>query len=342
MPVRNEQDFVESTLKELLRQDYPSDRYEIIVADGESTDRTGEIVEEIACTYRRVILMHNPRRFSSSGRNVGFKNGKGDLFLVIDGHCRIDNDQLLRNVVECFEKSNAQCLARPQSLIIPDEPTMQRAIGLARTSWLGHSSKSDIYSSREGFVSPVTAGCAYKREVFEKIGYVDESFSACEDVEFNYRVEKAGFLTFFSPLIGVKYYPRESLSGLWKQLLRYGRGRFQYIFKHPATMNGDMMLPAALVLGIGIGPLLGFVHVYFLWVYLAILALYFGVVAVESMHLGKGNGLGFILKLMVTFFLIHTTLGIGLIKGAIQTFLIIFSKIGHKTKKRDQCLTEKP
>lgn len=130
MPVRNEQSFVESTLQELLRQDYPFDRFEIMLADEESTDRTREIVEEFARTHPQVILMDNPGRFSSSGRNLGFRNGKGDLFLVIDGHCRIDNDHLLRNVAECFEKSNAQCLARPQPLMIPNEPTMHRALGL--------------------------------------------------------------------------------------------------------------------------------------------------------------------------------------------------------------------
>ena len=33
----------------------------------------------------------------------------------------------------------------------------------------------------------------YSRRVFDKIGYVDESLT-CEDVEFNYRVEKAGWV----------------------------------------------------------------------------------------------------------------------------------------------------
>lgn len=109
----------------------------------------------------------------------------------------------------------------------------------------------------------MSVGCAYKREVFEKIGYVDESFGACEDVDFNYRVEKAGFLTFFSPLVGVKYYPRENLASVWKQLLRFGQGRFRFISEHPETINLDMMLPAAFVLAIVLGPLLGSVHIYF-------------------------------------------------------------------------------
>ncbi|MFQ5799724.1 MAG: glycosyltransferase, partial [Bacteroidota bacterium] len=44
MPVRDEERSVERTLADILKQDYPPDRFEVIVADGESTDRTREIV----------------------------------------------------------------------------------------------------------------------------------------------------------------------------------------------------------------------------------------------------------------------------------------------------------
>jgi len=183
MPVRNEERFVRATLMELLEQDYPSELFEIIVIDGESTDSTREFVDEIGCVHRQVILMSNSGRLPSSGRNVGFRNGKGDIFLVIDGHCKIKNKRLLRNVAGCFRKSHAQCLGRPQPFIFPKESTIQKAIALARTSWLGHSFNSYIYSNIEGFMSPISIGCAYKREVIERIGLADESFDACEDVE---------------------------------------------------------------------------------------------------------------------------------------------------------------
>ena len=91
MPVRNEERFIASTVSQLLSQDYPMNQYEIIVADGESMDGTRDIVQEIAKTNPQVILMSNSGRLPSSGRNVGFKNGRGDIFLVIDGHCKIDN-----------------------------------------------------------------------------------------------------------------------------------------------------------------------------------------------------------------------------------------------------------
>jgi len=315
MPVRNEESFVRVTLMELLDQHYPSELFEIIVADGESADSTREFVEEVARTHPQVILMSNPGRLSSSGRNVGFRNGKGDIFLVIDGHCKIDNKRLLRNVVECFEKSNAQCLGRPQPYIVPEEPTMQRAIALVRTSWLGHSSNSYIHSNKEGFVSPVSVGCAYKREVIESIGFLDESFDACEDLEFNYRVQKAGFKTFFSPKIAVSYYPRPDLGGLWHQLLRYGEGRSRFMFKYPETVNLDMSLPVIFILGASLGPILVFLNIYLLWTYITFLFLYLTIVAIESMRLSSRSRLAFTLKLIVAFVTLHVGIGIGLLKG---------------------------
>jgi len=335
MPVRNEERFIAETLNALLTQDYPIDRYEIIVADGQSTDYTRNIVRQIAQSHPQVMLLPNPGLLSGSGRNVGFQNGKGDFFLLVDGHCKIDNNHLLRNVVECFEKSGAQCLGRPQPYIVSGEPNMQRAIALARSSWLGHATDSFIHSAKEGFVSPLSVGCAYKREVFEKIGFVDEAFDACEDLEFNYRVEKAALKTFFSPKIAIYYFPRENISGLSTQLIRYGEGRAKFIFKHPETINLDIFIPLFFLGGVLLGPLFAFISKYFLFVYFAALLLYFSIVSIESLRLSRGDGFRFGLNLIIVFFVIHMTLGLGLIKGGCRIVMTWLFKKAHlrETKK---------
>jgi len=92
MPVYNEGRFIEQTLRQLLAQEYPADRYEILVADGMSTDTTREMVRTLANEYPQIKLLDNPKRKSSAGRNVGFQNGRGEYFLVVDGHCYIPNN----------------------------------------------------------------------------------------------------------------------------------------------------------------------------------------------------------------------------------------------------------
>lgn len=250
MPVRNEARFIRSTLEMLLRQNYPADRFEIIVADGESSDGTEVIVEEMSEVHPQIRLVQNPRRKSSSGRNLGFRLGSGDYFLVVDGHCHIDGDGLLRAVADSFERSGADCLGRPQPLDPPGLTPFQETVALARGSWLGHSRQSLIYARYEGFASPVSNGAAYRRELFRKIGYVDEGMDACEDVEFNYRLEKAGMLCYTSPALTVRYFPRENLPGLFRQMHRYGLGRYRFLQRHPESLHWESLVTPLFALGL--------------------------------------------------------------------------------------------
>ena len=120
--------------------------------------------------------------------------------LIVDGHCQIDDQRHLANLADAFLRSGGDCIGRPQPLEIEGATTIQQAIAAARGSRLGHHPASYIYSNQEGFVPAKSVAVAYRREVFEQIGLFDESFDACEDVEFNHRVDLAGLRCFFLPV----------------------------------------------------------------------------------------------------------------------------------------------
>jgi len=318
MPVYNEARFIERTLQQLLAQDYPKDRLEILVVDGMSTDTTRQIVENIALCHRYIHLLDNPKRKSSAGRNIGFMTGRGDYFLVVDGHCFIPDNKLLSNVVECFAKSGADCLGRPQPLDPPGLTEFQQAVALARGSRLGHGGDSLIYGDYEGFASPVSNGAAYARHVFEKVGYVDEQFDACEDVEFNYRMEQAGLACYTSPKLTIRYYPRETLLGLCRQMTRYGKGRFLFIQKHPKALTLNQLIPLAFILGIVLLMVSGFFSLISSQIIQVVsfcsivYALYVLVIMAETFRIAacNNNWKNFYL-LVVIFFIIHSGLGLG-------------------------------
>ena len=52
VPVRNEARSIERTLRSLLAQDFSRDRFEVIVADGVSTDATVPIVRRLQAEFR--------------------------------------------------------------------------------------------------------------------------------------------------------------------------------------------------------------------------------------------------------------------------------------------------
>lgn len=324
MPVYNEEQFIRQTLEMLLVQDYPNNKFEILVVDGMSSDGTRGIVAEIVKEHANVQLLDNPKRKSSSGRNVGFKSASGEYCLVVDGHCYIPGDQLLASVSKAFLNTGVDCLGRPQPLDPPALTPFQKMVAAARASQIGHGSDSMIYSDYEGMCVPDSNGAAYSKNVFKRVGYVDESFDACEDVEFNYRVGQAGFKAFTSPSLMVKYYPRNTLEGLFKQMSRYGAGRYRLYKKHPVTLGILTLVPAFFVVNVIITilsfimSLAGLVSTAVTSVFVGMLCVYLLLIGFSSLQIKKKLKGGSIFTLMAIYFIIHSGLGWGFISQFLQ------------------------
>jgi succinoglycan biosynthesis protein ExoA len=312
VPVRNEGAFIAATLYQLLTQDYPAYRFEIIVADGGSTDRTRAVITALAGQHPNLRLLDNPQRLSSAGRNVAAQAARGDIVLLVDGHCAIDNPHYLADLADAFARSRADCVGRPQPLDISGASPLQRAIAAARASRLGHHPASHIYSDREGFVPPQSVAVAYRREVFNRIGWFDERFDACEDVEFNHRVARAGLRCWFTPRIAVHYHPRDSLPKLFRQMVRYGRGRVRLLRKHPDTFSLTGFIPAAFLAGLLLGPLLAGLLPMLWWVYAGTMSLYAVLVLIASLALTIREREPLLLPLLpLVFAAVHLGAGAG-------------------------------
>jgi succinoglycan biosynthesis protein ExoA len=340
VPVRNESRFIERTLQQLVSQDYDREMFEIIVVDGESTDGTPALVEEFAAAHVNVRLMRNPKRLSSAARNIAVREARGHVVLLVDGHCDLAGKHCLRDLADAFQRSGADCLGRPQPQDIANPTALQRAVAAARSSRLGHHPDSYIYSSAEAFVPAKSVAVAYRRAVFEKIGGFDERFDACEDVEFNHRVDRAGLRCFFTPRITAHYAPRDTLRGLFRQMFRYGRGRVRLGRKHPETLSIKTLLPGLFVLGCIIG-FAGAVLAWSAWAshllaaaYAVALATYFIIVLVGSfVSAYKRRDFTILPWLLLVFATIHGGAGAGLLWeaafGLRRRELVSNPTIGH-------------
>lgn len=319
IPVRNEAKHIADVLDRLLDQDYDRNRFEILVVDGLSEDETQKIVRKYAETNDNIRLLENPRRLSSAARNIGVRNACGDVVLIVDGHCLIENREMLKNVDRAFETTGADCLGRPQPLEMKDATRLQWAIASARRSPLGHHPDSFIYSNEGRFSPAISVAIAYKKEVFERVGPFDESFDACEDVELNHRIDQSGLRCYFDPSIAVYYVPRRSLSGLFHQMNRYGRGRVRLFRKHPETFSLKSFGLGFFVLGVLLGPLLylfpPFALKYLALIYAAVIISYFLAVFGESIRLALKTRRPSLLPLLPFVFLaIHFGFGFGILR----------------------------
>jgi len=312
IPVRNEERYIRHTLEQVFSFAEDGIELEVIVVDGESTDATRDIVREMMSSHANLRLLANPKRISSAARNLGIAHCRGDLIVIIDGHCELENPHYFKDLVDAFARSEADCLGRPQPLDVSRATNFQRAVAAARGSWLGHHPDSHIYASQERFVHPQSVAVAYRRSVFERVGLFDESFDACEDVELNHRVDRAGMSCFFTPKIRARYHPRTSPTRLFQQMVRYGRGRIRLLRKHPDTFSLPSLVPMFFVAGLAFGPLAAWASAWLAFVYVTILALYASAVLIASIEIALRPGQLLLLPwLLVTFPTIHLGAGIG-------------------------------
>jgi succinoglycan biosynthesis protein ExoA len=311
VPVRNEAAQIRATILGLARQDFPTADYEILVIDGRSDDGTPEIVREPRSTVPNLRLFDNPKRLASAARNVGVRNAGGKYVVIVDGHCRVTGPRFLRNIVEAFEATGADTLGRPQPLTCEDPTPFQRAVAAARASWLGHNPDSAIFSNDARFVPADNVAVAYRRDVFDLMGEFDESFDACEDVEFNTRVRAAGLTCYFTPATGVEYQPRRTLGRLFYQMARYGRGRARLARKHPATRGLPSLVPPAWLVWLWFGASVGVLFRPVGLAVLATVAVYLVVLLAESVRLRRSASAW---RLPLVFAAIHAGFGWGYLR----------------------------
>ncbi|VTS08822.1 glycosyltransferase family 2 protein [Tuwongella immobilis] len=320
VPVRNEAKAIETTIRQLYAQDYPPSQFEVIVADGRSTDDTVAIVRRLQAEFPSLRLEDNPRQLASAARNVGIRASQGDVVIIIDGHCNIPDPNYLRHIEQAFVTSGAESLGRPQPLRVPNPTPFQLCLAIARESKLGHNPHSAIYDDQPQYVAPQNVAVAYRRNVFEKVGLFDESFDACEDVEFNTRVDQAGFRCYFEPKLRIDYHPRSTYRGLFVQMARYGTGRCRLARKHRGSLTLPALVPPLWLAFLIVGGPLSLIAPMFGWLFGGLVALYSAVILLESLRLSARHGWWTFPRIPLLLLTIHAGFGWGFLRECLPKF----------------------
>jgi succinoglycan biosynthesis protein ExoA len=221
IPVLNEDRYIQACLDSVLGQDYPADRYEVIVADGGSTDRTRAIVESAAAFHPSVRLIENPGRTQAHGLNLGILASRGEYIARQDGHAEWSPHHLRRSIELLVETGADNVGGRADG---EGSSATGRAIARAMRSPFGVGQARYRYSTRVEELPTVFPG-TFRRSAFERVGLYDEAYPPHEDYELNHRIRETGGRVLFSPDIPTRYYVRESIPALARQYFRYGRSK---------------------------------------------------------------------------------------------------------------------
>jgi glycosyltransferase involved in cell wall biosynthesis len=235
IPVRNEAGFIAQLLRAVWAQDYPSDRMEVIVADGLSTDGTRDILTALQTEYPFVVI-DNTAGIVSTGLNLAVARARGDVIVRIDGHALIAPDFLRQNVALLTEHPEAWCVGGP--IRHTATTTFGKAVSLAMSHPMGVGGALHRYPEYEGYVEGAQFP-AIRRWVFDRVGLFDERLVRNQDDEFNYRIRLAGGSVYISPRVRYAYFVRERIGHLFKQYFQYGFWRIPVIEKHrcPTTLR---------------------------------------------------------------------------------------------------------
>ncbi|MBE7184215.1 MAG: glycosyltransferase family 2 protein [Methylobacterium mesophilicum] len=213
----------------------------IVVADGGSRDGTVEIVVEAARKDPLVKLVHNSRRIQSAAINLAVERfGSDRTYLIrIDAHGGYPDDYCDRLVAEA-EKTGADSIV--VSMRTLGEGALQFATAAAQNSKLGTGGSRHRHSSAGEWVDH-GHHALMRVSAFRAVGGYDESFSHNEDAELDWRLGLAGKRIWLTGATQMDYFPRASLSGLFKQYLGYGKGRARNIIKHRMVPKVRQALP---------------------------------------------------------------------------------------------------
>jgi glycosyltransferase involved in cell wall biosynthesis len=91
VPVYNAEGLVEHCMRALMAQDYPAERYEVLLVDNDSTDASAAAVRRHA---PRVRLLTESKRGAYACRNRGVRESSGEIVAFTDADCAPARDWL--------------------------------------------------------------------------------------------------------------------------------------------------------------------------------------------------------------------------------------------------------
>lgn len=317
IPCRDEAKSIEGCIKSLVSDDYPRDRLEILVVDGQSSDDTRQIVKELAREYSCIRLLDNLGRITAVGLNIGIEAATGDVIMIASAHARY-GERYISGSIAALRASGADCVGGAMTAV-PSAPGMiAEGIALALSHPFGVGNARFRTSSQPGYVDTVAFG-VYRREVFRQIGLFDERLVRNQDIELNSRLKKAGGTIYMAAKISSYYHCRADLGGLWKQSFQNGQWNIYTIALTGWSLSWRHVVPLGFVTGLlGTGllamrfPSLG-------WLFGGIAGSYIISAVIATLRTSGGRCTGLWAILPLIFLVLHFSYGLGSLWG-ILTF----------------------
>ncbi len=274
IPTFNRARMLKSALESLKHIDYPHDKYEVIVIDDGSTDDTEETVMSFAgavkskfeglafyprpddragepCPYKLQYLRQE-RKGTSAAKNLGIAHSNGEIIVTPNDDCEFDPGWL-KNLLRPFENPGVGAVGGPDRAK-PDDPFFTRCIDYTMTSFIGTAGTRGWHGQTRlsvGKYHPRGFNMAIRKDVLTRVGTFIEGFAPGEDIELDYRIEKAGYQLCYAHDAPVWHKRRGNLKKFAQQIFNCGRSRMDLARVSRELLEISHTIPA-IMLALGI------------------------------------------------------------------------------------------
>jgi glycosyltransferase involved in cell wall biosynthesis len=192
----NRRHLLERTLPLLLQQEFPPDRYEVIVIVDGSTDGTGDFLRTVP-QRGNLRTIEQPNRGQAAAINAGLQQSRGQFILFLDDDILCEPTLVAEHA--SAPRSEKACMGFGPVLVASEGRDTLTA-DWART-FCDDFFQSTVHKAPDKgwYGCMASANSSLPRDVALSIGGLDASFSRGNDVEFGFRLMKAGYTFCYLP-----------------------------------------------------------------------------------------------------------------------------------------------
>lgn len=206
IPTYNRCDLLSAAIESLLAQESNGLRYEVIVVDNNSTDKTREVVSAFSHYDRPVRYVFESRQGTSFARNAGISQSRSPIVAFIDDDIQAAPDWLATVKRTFDEHPEIGFIGGKVLPVWPDTPprwlTSQHWMPLA----LQDHGNDEFYLEPVRVTGVISANLAVRRELLVRVGMfspklqvVKGSIGAMEDHELVDRLWRAAVIGMYVP-----------------------------------------------------------------------------------------------------------------------------------------------
>ena len=227
--VKNCESTISATIESILCQDFPENNLEIIIVDGNSTDRTLKIIKEILFKVDRTATFFQENKGLGFARQIALDNSSAKYIIWADGDL-VFSKHYIRKQYEFMEQNPKVAISAGILGISKDDNW------IATLETIGYVVEGLRYGGKKTNNLLGTKGTISRVKALRSVGGFDlEIKGSQEDIDLSYRLHLKGW-TFFINNVLIYENQRTTWNEIWKRHVWYGYGLHFLKHKHP-TLN---------------------------------------------------------------------------------------------------------